>query len=80
MSVLTDKTERQAIAELAKCLIHFERLYPFNMSAQDAADARQAQNLIQTIIGSNGYMAAHIGGKGTRIYKNRTNKHLNEQV
>jgi hypothetical protein len=69
MSVLTEKTDKQAIKELAKCLIHFERLYPFNMSAQDAAEARQAQNLIRAIIETNGYRVIHKSGKGTRIYR-----------
>ena len=72
MSVLHEKTDKRAIQELAKCLIHFERLYPFNMSAPDAVQAKQAHNLIQTIIETNGYMAIHMAGKGTRIYKNRT--------
>jgi len=69
MSILTKKTERQAIKELAKCLIHFERLYPFNMSAQDAADAAKAQHLIQAIIETNGYRTIYKSGKGTWIYK-----------
>jgi hypothetical protein len=69
MSILNRKTERAAIVVMAGSLKYFEKLNQFLMSAQDAADARQAENLIRAIIETNGYGLKYSGSKGFKIYK-----------
>ncbi|WP_431199572.1 hypothetical protein ACQ86K_00855 [Mucilaginibacter sp. P19] len=57
MSILANKTERKALRILGKTLKFFDQTALLNMSAVDAEEARQAENLIKGIIESNGFTA-----------------------
>jgi len=50
MSRLADTTERKALRVLLRTLPFFGQLETLRMSAQDAFDARQAENLLRGII------------------------------
>ena len=55
MSRLTETTEKAAIAVIQKVLPCFGQLDSLGMSAQDAFDARQAENLLRGIVQSSPY-------------------------
>lgn len=71
MSILSERTERNALYEIAKTLRFFERLDFLKVSNGDAFGIRKAENIIKGIIADNGYIATHKKGKGTRIRKSR---------
>jgi deoxyxylulose-5-phosphate synthase len=79
MSHLTSKTERKAIKVLANTLRFFEDTDLLFVSAEDAHKAREAENILRSIIENNGYTARYQKGKGTRILKDKKPKyHANE--
>ncbi|MGN7986476.1 MULTISPECIES: hypothetical protein [Pedobacter] len=55
MSILTEKTERRVLAEIAQTLKHFENLTLMGISAGDAVRIRHAENIIRDVIAQNGY-------------------------
>lgn len=55
MSRLAETTEKAAIAVIQKLLPCFGQLGSFGMSAQDAFDARAAENLLRGIVESSPY-------------------------
>lgn len=63
MSILAIKSERKAIAVLAKTLRYFDKTMLLNMSAIDEQDAKQAENLIKGIIETNGYETLERNGQ-----------------
>ena len=63
MSILAIKSERKAIAVLAKTLRYFGKTMLLSMSAIDEQDAKQAENLIRGIIETNGYKALEKNGQ-----------------
>ena len=69
MSNLANKTERKALKVLANTLRFFEETANLNMTATDAFQSREAENLIKDIIGNNGFSFNYEKGKGTRITK-----------
>ena len=69
MSNLADKTERKVLKVLANTLRFFDDTANLNMTADDAFQSRQAENIIKNIIGNNGYSARYKKGKGTRLKK-----------
>jgi hypothetical protein len=69
MSLLAEKTEKNALYELAKCLRFFSSLDSLWVSAEDAYMSRNAENIIQAIIERNGYSATYCKHKGTRLAK-----------
>lgn len=69
MSILSDKTDKEAIKRLAYCLKYFDSLAQLKMTAEDMFTARAAENLIKSIIESNGYKAAYQPCLGTVIKK-----------
>jgi hypothetical protein len=73
MSNLANKTERKALKVLANTLRFFEGTDNLDMTATDAFQAREAENIIKGIIENNGFSANYEKGKGTRLtkYKNQ---------
>ena len=69
MSNLSAHTEEKAIAVLAACVLLFEKLCYMDMTAQDASDARKAENLLKGIIESNGFKVAYRPGRNGKPYK-----------
>ena len=69
MSKLADKTDRKALASLAKTLRFFDDTADLNMTAIDAFKSREAENIIRSIIENNGYSARYEKGNGTRLTK-----------
>ncbi|ANI90127.1 hypothetical protein A9P82_13035 [Arachidicoccus ginsenosidimutans] len=69
MSILSQHTEEKVIAVLAECIILFEKLYYLHMTAQDAFDARTAENLLKGIVESNGFRVVHRQGKNSKPYQ-----------
>ena len=59
MSNLSDKTEKKALVIISKGIKVFEQLAFLNMTAEDSEAARKAQNLLRSIVESNGYNLAH---------------------
>ncbi len=55
MSILSNKTEKKAVHVLARCVVTLEKLHYLDMTATDDFDAKQAENLMTSIIQSNGY-------------------------
>jgi hypothetical protein len=64
MSNLADKTEEKAIALCAKCVVSFEQLHCLNMTSEDAFAAREAENLLRSIIETNGYQIVYRSKSG----------------
>lgn len=69
MSKLSATTQRKAIVLLARCLPNLEALEELNMSAADAFSARRAENLIKSIIETNGFETGSKKGKGVFVCK-----------
>jgi type IV secretory pathway VirB4 component len=69
MSNLANKTERKALQLLANTLRFFEETANLKMTANDAFQAREAENMIKGIIENNGFSANYEKGKGTRLTK-----------
>jgi hypothetical protein len=69
MSNLANHTERKALQVLANILRYFDETEDMNMTANDAFQAREAENIIRGIIENNGYSAHSEKGKGTRLTK-----------
>ncbi|MGF7077737.1 hypothetical protein [Mucilaginibacter sp. UYCu711] len=74
MSTLTNNTDRRAIQLLANTLRFFEGTANLGMTAIDANEAREAENLIKRIIESNGFKARYEKGQRTILttIKNHT--------
>ncbi|HVW97058.1 MAG TPA: hypothetical protein VHA56_13895 [Mucilaginibacter sp.] len=51
---MAKKTENKAIKILAKCLSYLDELHNLKMTAEDAFDARQAENNLRRIIKGGG--------------------------
>jgi len=69
MSNLANHPEQKALKVLAKTLRFFDDTAHLNMTANDAFQAREAENIIKGIIENNGYSAHYEKGKGTRLTK-----------
>ncbi|MBC6112451.1 hypothetical protein ACFOG5_02470 [Pedobacter fastidiosus] len=69
MSILSEHTERRAILEIAKALRLFARFDFLLLSAEDAHRLREAENLLKSIVGNNGYTARFSKRRGTSILK-----------
>lgn len=69
MSNLANKTERKVLKVLAKTLRFFDDTENLDMTAEDAFQAREAENIIKGIIERNGFTANYEKGKGTRLTK-----------
>jgi len=55
MSILSDKTEKEAIVKLARCIKYLDGLAYLQMTAEDDHDANIALRSINSIIETNGY-------------------------
>jgi hypothetical protein len=55
MSNLADKTEYRALHIIARMVKDFEKLHCLNMTKSDDLESRNARNLLEGIIQSNGY-------------------------
>jgi hypothetical protein len=69
MPILAEKTDKNALYEIAKTLRFFENLSDLKMSAEDAFKCRTAENAVRGIIETNGYKANYSNGTGTVITK-----------
>lgn len=69
MSILSENTEEKAIEVLAECVQLFEKLHYLKMTGQDAFDARMAENLLKTIIESNGFEVVYRSRKHQKPYQ-----------
>ncbi|MDP9047203.1 MAG: hypothetical protein M3N14_03645 [Bacteroidota bacterium] len=69
MSNLANKTELKALKVLANTLRFFQETANLNMTATDAFQVREAENLIKGIIENNDFSANYKKGKGTRLTK-----------
>lgn len=69
MSNLARKTERKALKVLANTLRFFEGTTKLDMTATDAFQAREAENILKGIIEANGFTASYEKGKGTTLKK-----------
>jgi hypothetical protein len=78
MSILSETTEKKAVLEIAKTLRHFSRFDLLMLSATDAEDLRKAENMLKTIIESNGFMPRFSKRRGTTILKLKSRPHENE--
>ena len=79
MSHLASTTERKAIKVLANTLRFFDDTNLLFVSAEDAQKAREAENILRSIIQDNGYTTRYQKGKGTKILKDKKPKyHANE--
>ncbi|NOW95999.1 hypothetical protein [Mucilaginibacter sp. SG564] len=80
MSRLTSKTERKAIKVLANTLRFFDDTNLLFVSAEDAQKAREAENILRSIIQNNGYSARYQKGKGTKILKDKKSKYYANEL
>lgn len=55
MSNLADKTEYKALSIIAKIVKQFESLHCLDMTKIDDWETKQARNLVEGVIQSNGY-------------------------
>ncbi|MGN7986235.1 hypothetical protein ACTJKC_02785 [Pedobacter sp. 22226] len=69
MGIISEKTERKALLEMARTLRFFERLELLHLSAGDSVRIAHAEYIIRDIIGNNGYVVMFSGKKGTKIVK-----------
>ncbi|AMR30090.1 hypothetical protein A0256_00995 [Mucilaginibacter sp. PAMC 26640] len=69
MSILSIKTERNALKSIAKTLRFFDELTCCQMTAEDDADTANAKNLLLGIIESGDYRAVYQRRKGTKLIK-----------
>jgi hypothetical protein len=69
MSILSVKTERNALRTIAKTLRFFDELTFCQMTAEDDADAVNAKRLLMSVIESGGYRAVYQRRKGTKLIK-----------
>ncbi|WP_374950144.1 hypothetical protein [Mucilaginibacter sp.] len=69
MSILSVKTERNALRTIAKTLRFFDELTFCQMTAEDDADTANAKRLLMSVIESGGYRAVYQRRKGTKIIK-----------
>jgi hypothetical protein len=69
MSILSVKTERNALRTIAKTLRFFDELAFCQMTAADDADINLAQRLLSGVIESGGYRAVYQRRKGTKLIK-----------
>jgi len=77
MSNLAEKTERKALVVLAKAVLLFEELRNVDMTAADAFDVRQAENLLRVVIENNGCrVVCHQGKKNVIQLPTLQEKHL----
>lgn len=69
MSILANDTEKKGLKVLANTLRFFENTNLLFMSAEDAAKAREAENILRGIIENNGFSASYKKGKGTKLVR-----------
>lgn len=69
MGIISEKTERKALLEMAKTLRFIERLEVLQLSAGDSVRIAHAGYIIRDVIGNNGYGVIFNGKRGTRINK-----------
>lgn len=72
MSILNNKTEKEALKIMAAALKHFEKLEPYFLNAEDSFKARLAENALRTLIEANGYYVVHRIGKGMKLVRSKT--------
>jgi len=68
MSKVSPYTEKEVITRLGKSLRQLE-FAGLNMSGADNTKIQQAEELIRSVIISNGYQITYLVGKGTKIKK-----------
>ena len=71
MSILSAKTERNALKAIAKTLRFFDELTLCQITAEDDADVTLAKRLLSGVIESGGYHAVYQRRKGTKLIKNK---------
>jgi hypothetical protein len=69
MSILSVKTEKNALKSIAKTLRFFDELAFCQMTAEDDADTTNAKRLLLGVIESSGYQAVYQRRKGTKLFK-----------
>ncbi|WP_124562409.1 hypothetical protein [Pedobacter sp. KBW01] len=69
MGIISEKTERKALLEMAKTLRFFERLELLQISAGDIVRIAHAEHIIRDVIGNNGYGVRFSRKRGTGITK-----------
>lgn len=69
MGIISDKTERKALLEIAKALRFFQSLEFLCISAGDSVRIAHAEHIIRDVIANNGYGVRFTGKRGTRINK-----------
>jgi hypothetical protein len=69
MSILSVKTDRNALKAIAKTLRFFDELAYCQMTMEDDADTTGAKNLLLGVIESGGYRAVYQRRKGTKLIK-----------
>lgn len=71
MSILAQQTERKAIKVIANTLRFFDQTDLLFISAEDAHKAKEAENILRSIVERNHYKAIYQKGKGTKIIKQK---------
>lgn len=69
MSILSERTDKNALKAIAKTLRFFDELTFCQMTAEDDADTNKAKRLLLGVIESGGYRATYQRRKGTKLIK-----------
>lgn len=75
MSILSEKTEKNALKSIAKTLRFFDELTYCQMTAEDDADITTAKRLLLGVIENGGYRVVYERRKGTKLLKNNKHEH-----
>jgi hypothetical protein len=69
MGMKSEKTERQALLEMARTLRFFERLEVLQLSVGDSVRLEHAERIIRDVISHNGYGLKPAGKRGIKVIK-----------
>lgn len=69
MGIISEKTDRKALLEMARTLRFFERLEVLQLSAGDNVRLEHAEYIIRDVISHNGYGVKSAGKRGVKIIK-----------
>jgi hypothetical protein len=69
MGIRSEKTEQQALLEIARTLRFFTRLEFLQISAGDSVRLEHAERIIRDVISHNGYRVKSAGKRGIKIFK-----------
>lgn len=69
MGIISEKTERKALLEMARTLRFFERLEVLQLSAGDSVRLEHVEYIIRDVISHYGYSVKSAGKRGVKIIK-----------